>query len=252
MNEVDVPTPYDQTADNVLDEARSQLAEAVGVLALGEGMHAGLAQPRREVSVSIPLRRDNGDVVVLTGHRVQHNLTRGPAKGGVRYSPDVTLDEVRALAMLDDVEVCPRRRPSTAVAKGGVRCDPDEFSDARGGAGDPPLHEPRSCPPSARTGHPGARPRDRRAGHGVDDGHLLHRRGAHRARGRHRQAARARGLPRSGHRHLARGRPRRARGPRTHRHRARGVDVRRAGLRQGRPLHSSVHGRSRQPRRGRQ
>ena len=69
------------------------------MLGYDQGMYDLLAAPRRELTVSIPLRRDDGSVEIITGHRVQHNYSRGPAKGGLRYSPHVDLDEVRALAM---------------------------------------------------------------------------------------------------------------------------------------------------------
>lgn len=116
-------------AKSVLDDARSQLAEAAAVLGLDDGMHMSLAHPRREVTVSIPLRRDDGSVTVLTGHRVQHNLTRGPAKGGVRFSPDVTLDEIRALAMWMTWK-CALVDVPYGGGKGGVRFDPRQFSAA--------------------------------------------------------------------------------------------------------------------------
>ncbi|HJQ05293.1 MAG TPA: Glu/Leu/Phe/Val dehydrogenase dimerization domain-containing protein, partial [Nocardioides sp.] len=86
-------------ARSVLDDAHEQLAQAVEVLGLAPSVHAMLAQPRREVSVSIPLRRDDGTIEVLRGYRVQHNYSRGPGKGGVRFDARVDLDEVRALAM---------------------------------------------------------------------------------------------------------------------------------------------------------
>lgn len=113
----------------VLDDAQAQLADAAAILDLDAGMHASLAQPRREVTVSVPLRRDDGSVTVLTGHRVQHNLTRGPAKGGVRYSPDVTLDEVRALAMWMTWK-CALVDVPYGGGKGGIRFDPRQFSTA--------------------------------------------------------------------------------------------------------------------------
>jgi len=84
---------------NPFDDARSQLREAATILGYDDGVYNMLATPRREVTVGIPLRRDTGEIEMLIGHRVQHNISRGPAKGGLRYSPDVTLDEVRALAM---------------------------------------------------------------------------------------------------------------------------------------------------------
>lgn len=112
-----------------LNDAHVQLREAVEILGLDEGMHAMLAKPRREVTVSIPLRRDDGSVELLTGHRVQHNFSRGPAKGGLRYSPDVTLDEVRALAMWMTWK-CALLDVPYGGAKGGVCIDPRTHSDA--------------------------------------------------------------------------------------------------------------------------
>ena len=76
-----------------LTDAHSQLAEAVAFHGYDEGTHATLAASRRELTVSIPLRRDDGSVEVLTGYRVQHNISRGPAKGGLRYSPCFAHDE---------------------------------------------------------------------------------------------------------------------------------------------------------------
>jgi glutamate dehydrogenase (NAD(P)+) len=113
----------------VLEDARAQLREAIEVLGYDESMYAMLAQPRREVTVSIPLRRDDGSVEVLTGHRVQHNLSRGPAKGGLRFSPDVDLDEVRALAMWMTWK-CALLDVPYGGAKGGVRVDPRLYSSA--------------------------------------------------------------------------------------------------------------------------
>ena len=81
-------------AANPFDDARAQLREAATILGYDDGMYTMLATPRRELTVGIPLRRDTGEVELLIGHRVQHNVARGPAKGGLRYSPDVTLDEV--------------------------------------------------------------------------------------------------------------------------------------------------------------
>ena len=112
---------------NPLVAARSQLADAIGLLDLGHGMLDMLATPRREVTVSVPLRRDDGSVEVLVGHRVQHNLSRGPAKGGVRFSPDVSLDEVRALAMWMTWKCAVVGIPYGG-GKGGVAVDPKRLS----------------------------------------------------------------------------------------------------------------------------
>lgn len=111
----------------VLADALSQLRDAVELLGLDESIHALLAAPRREVSVSVPLRRDDGTVEVFRGHRVQHNFSRGPSKGGLRYSPDVTLDEVRALAMWMTWK-CALLDVPYGGAKGGVRVDPRRLS----------------------------------------------------------------------------------------------------------------------------
>jgi glutamate dehydrogenase (NAD(P)+) len=112
-----------------LDDARSQLREATTILGYDDGLYNVLATPRREVTVAIPLRRDNGDIELLIGHRVQHNVSRGPAKGGLRYSPDVTLDEVRALAMWMTWK-CALLDVPYGGAKGGVRIDPRQYSSA--------------------------------------------------------------------------------------------------------------------------
>ncbi|MBF5081346.1 Glu/Leu/Phe/Val dehydrogenase [Quadrisphaera sp. INWT6] len=112
-----------------LADARAQLAAAVELLGYDRGTYELLAAPRREVTVSIPLRRDDGSVEVLTGHRVQHNYSRGPGKGGVRFSPQVDLDEVRALAMWMTWK-CALLDVPYGGAKGGVRIDPRQCSTA--------------------------------------------------------------------------------------------------------------------------
>ncbi|TNM60057.1 Glu/Leu/Phe/Val dehydrogenase [Streptomyces sp. NP160] len=112
-----------------LADARAQLAAAVELLGYDRGTYELLSVPRREVTVSIPLRRDDGSVEVLTGHRVQHNYSRGPGKGGVRFSPHVDLDEVRALAMWMTWK-CALLDVPYGGAKGGVRIDPRQYSTA--------------------------------------------------------------------------------------------------------------------------
>lgn len=107
--------------------ARAQLARAVEILGYDEGTHASLAAPRREIHVAIPLRRDDGHIELLHGYRVQHNLSRGPAKGGVRYHPSVDIDEVRALAMLMSWKCAVVDLPYGG-AKGGVTIDPRHYS----------------------------------------------------------------------------------------------------------------------------
>lgn len=117
----------ENTHNNPLDDAKKQLAGAVDFLGLNEGVHKMLATPRREMTVAVPLRRDDGTTEVLLGHRVQHSISRGPAKGGVRFSADSELDEVRALAMWMTWK-CSLLDLPYGGAKGGVEVDPRQYS----------------------------------------------------------------------------------------------------------------------------
>ena len=83
----------------VLEMARHQLAEAAKILDLDEGLHQVLAKPKRQITVHFPLVHDDGRVEVFEGYRVQHNTSRGPTKGGIRYHPEVGLEETTALSM---------------------------------------------------------------------------------------------------------------------------------------------------------
>ncbi len=96
-------------------------------LNLDEGVWKIMRYPGREIIVHIPVFMDNGSIEVFTGFRVQHSIARGPAKGGVRYSPDVTLDEVRALASWMTWKCAVVNIPFGG-AKGGIICDPKKMS----------------------------------------------------------------------------------------------------------------------------
>jgi glutamate dehydrogenase (NAD(P)+) len=96
-------------------------------LNLDEGLTKVLRYPTREIILHIPVMMDNGHLEVFTGFRVQHSIARGPAKGGLRYSPDVTLDEVRALASWMTWKCAVVNIPFGG-AKGGVICDPQKMS----------------------------------------------------------------------------------------------------------------------------
>ncbi len=96
-------------------------------LRLDPGIREKLKWPKRELTVHFPVKMDDGSIRVFVGHRVQHNVTRGPAKGGIRYHPDVTLEEVRALAALMTWK-CAVVNVPFGGAKGGVRCDPKKMS----------------------------------------------------------------------------------------------------------------------------
>jgi glutamate dehydrogenase (NAD(P)+) len=96
-------------------------------LHLDAGVREKLRWPKRELTVHFPVKMDDGTIQVFVGHRVQHNVTRGPAKGGIRYHPDVTIEEVRALAALMTWKCAVVNLPFGG-AKGGVRCDPKKMS----------------------------------------------------------------------------------------------------------------------------
>ena len=96
-------------------------------LQLDEGLWRVLRQPSREITVHIPVMLDNGQLEVFTGYRVQHSIARGPAKGGVRYAPDVSLDEIRALASWMTWKCAVVNIPFGG-AKGGIICDPKRMS----------------------------------------------------------------------------------------------------------------------------
>ena len=107
---------------------QDEIARVGERLGLDEGMTAMLMQPRRSVEVAVPVRLDSGATHVFEGFRVQHSLTRGPAKGGVRFHPDVSLAETKALAM-NMTWKCALVDIPYGGGKGGVRCDPALLSD---------------------------------------------------------------------------------------------------------------------------
>jgi len=114
-------------APNIWAVAQSQFDHAADKLDLDDGMRRVLRVPQRELTVNFPVTMDDGSVQVFTGHRVQHNVSRGPAKGGIRYHQDVTLDEVRALAMWMTWK-CACVNIPYGGGKGGVIVDPKKLS----------------------------------------------------------------------------------------------------------------------------
>ena len=100
---------------------------AARILKLEPGIWKILTHPKRQVTVSCPVQMDNGQIEVFTGYRVQYNITLGPAKGGIRYHPDVSLDEVTALAAWMTWKCAVAHIPFGG-AKGGVVCDPTRMS----------------------------------------------------------------------------------------------------------------------------
>jgi len=116
-----------ETTPTAWQNALRQLDDVARHIGLDPGLHAVLRRPRRMLVVSIPVRMDDGSLRVFEGYRVQHSLTRGPAKGGIRFHPDVTLDEVKALAMWMTWKCAVVNIPYGG-AKGGVPCDPKAMS----------------------------------------------------------------------------------------------------------------------------
>ena len=114
-------------ATSSLEAAIRQLEITAEMLNLEPGICEILKKPKRSLIVSVPIRRDNGEINVFTGFRVQHTDVRGPYKGGIRYHPDVTLEEVTALAMWMTWKCAVVEIPYGG-AKGGVKCNPKELS----------------------------------------------------------------------------------------------------------------------------
>jgi len=113
---------------NPFDIAKEQFNTAADLLELDPSMRAVLVTPKRQLIVSIPVKMDNGSITVFEGYRVQHNIARGPAKGGIRYHPQVTLDEVRALASWMTWK-CATVGIPYGGGKGGIKVDPRKLSD---------------------------------------------------------------------------------------------------------------------------
>lgn len=107
--------------------AQIQFDMAAEYLKLDPGLRQILRTPKRVMEVAIPVKMDNGQTKVFTGFRVQHNVSRGPAKGGLRYHPNVTLDEVKALAAWMTWKTATVNLPYGG-AKGGIICDPKRMS----------------------------------------------------------------------------------------------------------------------------
>ncbi|HEX5229053.1 MAG TPA: Glu/Leu/Phe/Val dehydrogenase [Bryobacteraceae bacterium] len=119
--------PSSEKETNPWVSAEARFDEAAELLGLDEGLRKILRTPALELKVSIPVLLDDGRYEVFTGYRVQHSIVRGPAKGGIRFAPDVTLDEVRALSAWMTWKCAVVNIPFGG-AKGGVICDPDVLS----------------------------------------------------------------------------------------------------------------------------
>ncbi|MBI3749614.1 MAG: Glu/Leu/Phe/Val dehydrogenase [Chloroflexi bacterium] len=128
MHATATATPPVQTSGaRALSAAIEQFDAAADHLSLEPGLRAILRVPKRELTVRFPVRLDDGSVQVFQGYRVQHNVARGPAKGGLRFHPDTDINDVRALAMWMTWK-CALVGVPFGGAKGGVTCDPSSMS----------------------------------------------------------------------------------------------------------------------------
>ncbi len=124
MTTVEVPT---HLQENPYEIAQDQLRRVAEVFQIDPNLVSVLAECKKAVSVSIPVYMDREEIEVFQGYRVTHNIARGPSKGGIRYHPDVTLDEVKSLAMWMTWK-CALMGIPFGGAKGGVVCDPKKMS----------------------------------------------------------------------------------------------------------------------------
>ncbi len=116
-----------ESSINPFETAKQQVDIVADLIGVDNGTREVLKHPKRELTVNFPVRMDDGSYRVFTGHRVQYNMARGPCKGGIRYHPQVTLDEVRALAAWMTWKCAVVNIPYGG-AKGGVICDPKHMS----------------------------------------------------------------------------------------------------------------------------
>ena len=123
---------------SVFGDAMAYFNEAAELLELDAGDARDPDPPSRQIIFSIPFQRDTGELEVYTGYRVQYNFARGPAKGGIRYHPGVTLDEVTALAFWMTWKCAVVDLPFGG-GKGGVTCDPSDALAGRARAHHAPL-----------------------------------------------------------------------------------------------------------------
>ncbi len=112
---------------NPFDAMSERFDRAAKLLGLDEDLYAVMRVPSREIKVYIPVRMDTGHIQVFEGYRVQHNFARGPAKGGIRYAPDVTIEEVKALSAWMTWK-CAVVNVPFGGGKGGIVCDPSQMS----------------------------------------------------------------------------------------------------------------------------
>ena len=148
------------------DSTQLYFNRAADQIDLTENMRRLLLVPKREVQVQVAIERDNGEIATFVGYRVQHDDARGPMKGGLRYHPDVDMDEVRSLAALMTWKTAVVDLPYGG-AKGGLAIDPAQVQHARAGVDHAPLRRRHPRRHRPRHGHPGARHGDQCRSDGV-------------------------------------------------------------------------------------
>jgi len=109
------------------DSVLEQIDDTAEKISLDSGIHKMIKKPERELTVTIPIEKENGEIETFTGYRVQHSSARGPCKGGIRYHPDTNIDEIKALATLMSLK-CAVANVPFGGAKGGVTCNPSELT----------------------------------------------------------------------------------------------------------------------------
>ena len=129
-----MPAPH-----SAFDAMQARLRAAAELYGLEEALFKVFITPMRSVIVSLPVHMDDGSWEVFTGYRVQHNIARGPSKGGIRFDMGVTLDEIKAGAAWNTWK-CALVDVPFGGGKGGVVCDPSRMSQGEAGAPDPALY----------------------------------------------------------------------------------------------------------------
>ncbi len=199
---------------SVYESMAARYDVAARKLGLDEGLSNYLRTPNREIIVHIPVDMDDGTLRVFDGFRVQHSIARGPCKGGLRYSPNVTLDEIRGLAAEMTWKCAVVEYPFWG-RQGGDYLRPLQTLDGRTGTHHAPLHGGDSGLHRPGPRCAGARHEHQRADDGLDHGHLLHAHAPHGDGQRDGQAARPGRI--AG--------PPRGDGPRMHDHRGRSAEA---------------------------
>ena len=186
------PKPGQRAEVSNLDIVRHYFEIAADHLGLADDLRVVFWTPYREVTVQIPVKLSDGKIHVYSGYRIQHNGARGPYKGGIRFHPEVDIDEVRALASLMTWKTAVAGVPFGG-AKGGVNCPADQLEPRRAAEDRALVHGQDREGPRPHARHPRPRRQHQRPGDGLDDGRVRKAPRPH-AGDRHRQADRARGL----------------------------------------------------------